>query len=68
MTSLAERSASLAGRLARAHPESLSVPLVGRDLDIAVISAFVDQAAVHGGALVVSGEPGVGKTAPCRRR
>lgn len=39
-----------------------SVHLVGRDRDIAAIRAFVDQAAAHGGALVVSGDAGVGKT------
>lgn len=38
-------------------------PLVGRDLDIAAIRAFTDQAAARGGALVVSGDAGVGKTA-----
>ena len=37
--------------------------LVGRDQDIAVVRAFVDDAARHGGSLVVSGEAGVGKTA-----
>jgi DNA-binding CsgD family transcriptional regulator len=37
--------------------------LVGRDQDIAVVRAFVDHAARHGGSLVVSGEAGVGKTA-----
>jgi DNA-binding CsgD family transcriptional regulator len=44
----------------------VSIPLpdlVGRERDIAVIRAFVDQAADHGGTLVVSGEAGVGKTA-----
>jgi len=40
-----------------------SVHLVGRDLDTAVICAFVDQASADGGALVMSGEAGVGKTA-----
>ena len=42
---------------------SSSARLVGRDRDIAAIRAFVDQAAEHGGALVVSGDAGVGKTA-----
>lgn len=42
---------------------SSSVHLMGRDRDIAAIRAFVDQAAAHGGALVVSGDAGVGKTA-----
>ena len=36
---------------------------MGRDRDVAAIRSFVDQAAAHGGALVVSGEAGVGKTA-----
>ena len=40
-----------------------SAYLVGRDRDIAVVRAFVDEAARHGGALVVSGDAGVGKTA-----
>jgi DNA-binding CsgD family transcriptional regulator len=39
------------------------VALVGRDQDTSVVCAFVDQAAHHGGSLVVSGEAGVGKTA-----
>jgi hypothetical protein len=37
--------------------------LIGRDGDVAHITAFVDQAAVSGGALLLSGEAGVGKTA-----
>src|SRR5215469_13627028 len=37
-------------------------PLVGRDEDIEFIRSFVDQAATGGGALLVSGEIGVGKT------
>lgn len=44
-------------------PIGPSASLVGRDRDIAVLRGFVDQAAAHGGALVVSGEAGVGKTA-----
>ncbi len=42
------------------HPRD---DLVGRDRDIAALFAFVDEAAAHGASLVVSGEPGVGKTA-----
>jgi len=42
---------------------SSSVDLVGRDQDIAALRAFADQAAARGGALVVSGEAGLGKTA-----
>jgi DNA-binding CsgD family transcriptional regulator len=40
-----------------------STQLVGRDGDIAVVRAFVDDAARDGGSLVVAGEAGVGKTA-----
>ena len=36
--------------------------LIGRDDDLEYIIAFVDQAAVFGGALLLSGEAGVGKT------
>jgi DNA-binding CsgD family transcriptional regulator len=54
-----------AGLLAEVRSESPGpgVDLVGRDRDITVVRAFVDQAAAHGGALVLSGEAGVGKTA-----
>jgi DNA-binding CsgD family transcriptional regulator len=37
--------------------------LVGRDRDLAVIRAFVDGLPAQGGALLLSGEPGVGKSA-----
>lgn len=37
--------------------------LAGRERDLAVISAFVDERAAHGGALLLFGEPGVGKSA-----
>jgi DNA-binding CsgD family transcriptional regulator len=37
--------------------------LVGRDKDVTVIRAFIDQVPARGGALLMSGEPGVGKTA-----
>ena len=36
--------------------------LIGRDDDLEYITAFVDQAAGSGGALLLSGEAGVGKT------
>jgi hypothetical protein len=36
--------------------------LIGRDDDLEYITAFVDKAAVSGGALLLSGEAGVGKT------
>ncbi|TDC36981.1 LuxR family transcriptional regulator [Micromonospora sp. 15K316] len=37
--------------------------LVGRDEEFVLVRRFLRQAAVNGGALVISGEPGVGKTA-----
>lgn len=37
--------------------------LVGRERDLAVIRAFMDELPAQGEALVVSGEPGVGKSA-----
>ena len=39
------------------------VQLIGRDLDVTFVRGFVDDAAVQGGALLVSGDAGVGKTA-----
>ncbi|GAA1178467.1 helix-turn-helix transcriptional regulator [Pseudonocardia alaniniphila] len=36
--------------------------LVGRDDDLALIGAFLDEASVNGRALLLVGEPGVGKT------
>jgi DNA-binding CsgD family transcriptional regulator len=40
-----------------------ALPLVGRERELSRLSAFTDGAAAGGGALVVVGEPGVGKTA-----
>src|ERR1700727_2687073 len=37
--------------------------LVGRERDLAVIRAFMDELPAQGEALMVSGEPGVGKSA-----
>ena len=37
--------------------------LIGRDPDVEFVRGFVDHAAVRGGALLVSGDAGVGKTA-----
>ena len=42
---------------------NVTTQLVGRDEDIAAVRAFVDQAAAHGGALVITGDAGVGKSA-----
>jgi len=37
--------------------------LAGREKDLRVISDFVEESSVRGGALLLSGEPGVGKSA-----
>src|SRR6266536_647940 len=37
--------------------------LIGRDRDLGFLREFVRQAAAGGGALVLSGDPGMGKTA-----
>jgi hypothetical protein len=37
--------------------------LVGRERDLEVVRSFVGQASVSGGALMIEGDPGVGKTA-----
>ena len=39
------------------------VVLVGRDGDVELVCGFVDETGVRGGALLVSGDAGVGKTA-----
>jgi predicted ATPase len=39
------------------------VELIGRDPDVEFVRGFVDDATVRGGALLVSGDAGVGKTA-----
>jgi DNA-binding CsgD family transcriptional regulator len=47
---------------ADALPGEAAGSLFGRAGNLRFITAFVDQAAVSGGALLLSGEPGVGKT------
>jgi hypothetical protein len=37
-------------------------PLVGRDHDLGLVRGFIDEAMVSGGALLLSGDAGVGKT------
>lgn len=44
-------------------PEPLPEPLPGRARELAVISEFLVRAAHGGGALLIRGEPGIGKTA-----
>src|ERR687887_386292 len=38
------------------------LPLVGRDRELGVLNALVDGVGDRGGALVVCGEPGIGKS------
>lgn len=38
-------------------------PLIGRERELSLLREFFQQSVVSGGALVLSGEPGVGKTA-----
>jgi len=53
-----------AGRTAEDRCPPRSTPaLVGRDQDLEVIHAFVDQVPAQGRALLLSGDPGVGKSA-----
>ncbi len=42
---------------------SAPATLVGRDGELELLGSFLGEAAVHGGALLLSGDPGVGKTA-----
>jgi DNA-binding CsgD family transcriptional regulator len=44
-------------------PATEGTALVGRDTDLGFLVEFFGQAAVSGGALFLSGDPGVGKTA-----
>ena len=41
----------------------IATVLAGRDEDLGVIEAFLDEASAGGAALLLTGEPGVGKTA-----
>ena len=45
-----------------AHAHTLT-RLIGRDREMATLDAFVGQAAAGGATLLLTGEPGVGKTA-----
>ncbi|MFL6000834.1 MAG: AAA family ATPase [Streptomyces sp.] len=44
-------------------PPSTTEGLVGRDRELELLRSYVDQVLGHGGVLVLSGEPGVGKSA-----
>ena len=56
MSAQHESASALAGRVA-GWPW-----LFGRELEIAVVEKVVDRVAERGGALVIGGEPGIGKT------
>jgi pimeloyl-ACP methyl ester carboxylesterase len=43
-------------------PHETATPPFGRDKDLEVLHAFVDQSSSDGGAVMLSGAPGVGKT------
>ena len=62
---LAELAAPPGGTGILPHRGQVPQPweLVGRDQELAVIRAFVDDCAAHGRALLLSGEPGIGKSA-----
>lgn len=49
--------------LAGSFPRPLPGSLIGRDGELALISEFVDRASSGDDAMLVTGEPGVGKTA-----
>lgn len=46
-----------------AHVDAGTIRLFGRDRELAALRAFLNAAAVDGATLVLTGEPGVGKTA-----
>lgn len=45
------------------EPDLTEPALVGRDAELHDLRVFLDRSAAHGGALLVTGDPGVGKTA-----
>ena len=51
----------LSGRIAFVKPSAH--PLFGREQDVSFLRAFVDGAAEDGGALLLTGDAGVGKSA-----
>ena len=40
----------------------IAATLVGRDRELGLVASFLDQVTAEGGALLFTGEPGVGKT------
>ena len=49
--------------VASAHADPRAVELLGRDIELARLYALIDSIDQHGGALVVRGEAGIGKSA-----
>jgi predicted ATP-dependent serine protease len=45
-----------------ATPRDEAAPLLGRDRELSLLRSLLDEVAVHGQALVLRGEPGVGKS------
>jgi DNA-binding CsgD family transcriptional regulator len=75
MTEVADRADGSAGRCELAEPSAVPgifprggrvrepLQLIGRERELAVLRAFVDEVSVAGGPLLLSGEPGAGKSA-----
>ena len=53
--------------MAIASPPDVTSELVGRDDEVALVDALLDGVRGHGGALVIRGEPGIGKSALLER-
>lgn len=66
MTTAMTSSATGWGREMTAGPPGRHSSLMGRAADLALIDEFLARAAAEGGSLVLTGEPGVGKTALLR--
>jgi MoxR-like ATPase len=47
--------------MTREEKAAVLAALVGRDRELAFVGAFLDRAAAAGGALLLTGDPGVGK-------
>lgn len=49
-------------RVEKAGVSGHGVAALGRDRELGLIGSFLEQAATEGGALLLTGDPGVGKT------
>jgi predicted ATP-dependent serine protease len=54
--------------MAVSSPPDATSELVGRSVEVARVDALLDRVRDHGGALVIGGEPGIGKSALLDRR